>query len=130
MNQLSSTLYGDIKWYLAYEVLYFELAEPSVQQEYEVWENHVLIKADNPDEAYEKAMQHGFDTEHEILINGQKGYLKFKGLKKLVKIYEDLEDGSEIEWFEYSLDKGKLDALVPMKEELHAFQPLPLEEGS
>ncbi len=124
----NSSMYDDIKWYLSYEILYFELDDPSTQQDYVVWENLILIKADNPEEAYEKAMKHGFLSEGEVKINDQKGRCRFKGLKKLIKIYEELEDGAEIEWRKYELSKAELEAVIEPKQELHAFKPLPPAE--
>lgn len=125
----NSAMYDDVKWYLSYEVLYFELADPSAQQDYLVWENLILIHANDPEEAYEKAVRHGLASEEEVRINGQEGYCRFKGLKKLIKIYEEIEDGAEIEWREYELSKVAIEALIPPKQELHAFQPLPPAEN-
>ena len=44
-----------IDWYLSYEMVVFELDPPNEQDEFEVWENHILICADSPEEAYENA---------------------------------------------------------------------------
>jgi hypothetical protein len=117
-----------IGWYICHEILYFELADPSEQQEFLVWENLILIRAQNPEEAYQKAMQHGSYSEEEVTINGKKGYCKFKGLRTLMPIYEEIEDGAEVEWMEYNVSKEKLETLVEPKGKLQAFLPLPFEE--
>lgn len=124
----NSSMCDDLKWYLSYEILYFELDNALALQNHVVWENLVLINAGNAEEAYDKAIQHGLDSEGEVKISGQNGKCKFKGLKKLIKIYEQIEDGAEIEWREYELSKEEVSALIPPKEKLHAFQPLPPAE--
>ena len=108
-------------WYLAYEILYFEYANLSLQKDYLVWENLRLINAKTPEIAYQKAIQYGKDSEEELEINESKGYCKFLVLKKLVPIYENLDDGSEIEWKEYEVSKSKLAGLVVSKKNLQAF---------
>jgi len=122
------TLNSDTKWYLAYEILYFETDDSPEGQPYLVWENLILIEASNPEEAYKKAMKHGYDNEHEVRIDGRKGHCRFKGLKDLVKIYDELEDGSEIEWREYEVDRAGLDALIKHKHDFHAFKLIPADE--
>lgn len=112
-----------ILWYLAYEILYFEYADVTLQDDYLVWENLRLINAETPEIAYEKAIRYGKDSEEELEINESKGYCKFLGLKKLIPIYEDFEDGAEIEWKEYEVSKSKLAGLIVPKEELQAFTP-------
>ena len=114
-----------VSWYLSREIIYFEFADQTDQDEYQVWENLILINAQSPEEAYQKALKHGFDSEEEVTIDGRKGRSKFKGLKALVAVYEDIEDGAEIEWLEYVVEKDKLESLVKPKENLPAFQPPP-----
>lgn len=110
-------------WYLSREIIYFEFADQADQDEYQVWENLILINAQSPEAAYQKALKHGFDGEGEVTIDGRKGRSKFKGLKTLVAVYENIEDGAEIEWQEYMIEKDELESLVKPKENLAAFQP-------
>src|SRR5215475_3174036 len=112
-----------VSWYLSREIIYFEFADQADQKEYQVWENLILIKAQNPEEAYQKALKHGFDNEESVTIDGRQGWCKFKGLRSLVAVYEDIEDGAEIEWREYIVEKDMLESLVKAKENLPAFQP-------
>src|SRR5258706_13878706 len=124
----SASACDEVKWYLSYEILYYELTPPSAQERYTVWENLVLIKADSPEEAYEKAMKHGSLSEGQVKRGDQTAACRFKGLKNLIKIYEEIEDGAQLEWKEYEMSKEKLEWIIPKKEELHAFQPLPPAE--
>jgi hypothetical protein len=112
-----------VSWYLSREIIYFEFADQADQDEYQVWENLILINAQNPEEAYQKALKHGFDSEGDVTIDGRKGRSKFKGLKTLVAVYENIEDGAEIEWQEYMVERDELESLVKPKENLPAFQP-------
>jgi hypothetical protein len=117
-----------VSWYLSREIIYFEFADQTDQDEYQVWENLILINAQSPEEAYQKALKHGFASEEEVTIDGRKGWSKFRGLKTLVPVYEDIEDGAEIEWLEYVVEKDKLESLVKPKENLPAFQPPPFTQ--
>jgi len=117
-----------VSWYLSREIIYFEFADQTNQDEYQVWENLILINAQDPEEAYQKALKHGFDSEGEVTIDGRKGRSRFKGLKTLIPVYEDIEDGAEIEWLEYVIGKDELESLVKPKEDLPAFQPTPFPD--
>jgi Domain of unknown function (DUF4288) len=112
-----------VSWYLSREIVYFEFTDQADQDEYQVWENLILINAQNPEEAYQKALKHGFGNEEDVTIDGRKGRCKFKGLKTLVAVYENIEDGAEIEWQEYMVEKDELESLVKPKEKLPAFRP-------
>jgi hypothetical protein len=114
-------LYKNKKWYLAHEILYIEVNEALNQESFWVWENLVLIQADNPEEALDKAMINGQNSEGPVEIHGIKGYLTFKGLKNLILIYDELEDGAELEWMEYEVNKEKLEQMVRTKQDMHAF---------
>ena len=116
-----------VNWYLSYELVAFELDPPGEQEELEVWENHVLISAATVEEAYEKAIRHGQGEEEPVKIDEKPGRARFLGLKNLVKIYDELEDGAEIEWRKYCVSKEALDSLTQPKEKFHAFNPSPYE---
>ena len=114
-------LYKNKKWYLAHEILYIEVNEALNQESFWVWENLILIQADNPEEALDKAMINGQNSEGPVEIHGIKGYLTFKGLKNLILIYDELEDGAELEWMEYEVNKEKLEQMVRTKQDMQAF---------
>lgn len=115
------------RWYLSHEILYLEPDDVSNERERLVWENLILINANSPDEAYQKALQHGLDSQCEVKVDGQPRRFKFKGLKNLVLIYDDLEDGAEIEWLETTLDKEELEKLIRAKQDMHAFRPVEID---
>ncbi len=93
-----------------------------------VWENLVLINARTAEQAYRKALKHGRLSEEKVRINGDEGYCKFKGLRDLVLIYNDLEDGAELEWHDMRLNSAELNRIAKPKARLHAFDPGPKME--
>lgn len=112
----------EINWYLAYEVLYFEeenyLAE---DDDIVVWENLILVKAEDAQEAFEKAISGGKLNEGDVTIDGKQGRCKFAGLSRLIPIYEEIVDGAELEWKESQLTMKELADMIPPKNELLAF---------
>lgn len=92
------------------------------------WENQILIKADSPDEAYAKAVEHGRADEEsgevwETDNEERKGKWQFEGLTSLLPIYEELEDGAEIIWKEYERRSvKKIKSWVKPKDELEVFK--------
>ncbi|MGB5620556.1 MAG: DUF4288 domain-containing protein [Desulfobacterales bacterium] len=61
------------------------------------WENPILLKANDRNEDYKKAIEKGKLSEgSESEINGRKGTWIFEGLTSLIPIYEELDDGAEI----------------------------------
>ena len=117
----ASEVYKSAKWYIAHEILYFESKSDKARAKRTVWENLILIRADSPEEAYEKALQKGQSNEHAVKIGSTDGYCKFKGLRDLVLIYDQLEDGAELEWRELEMTPAVLDRFVRPKGKLHAF---------
>lgn len=92
-------------WYIV-EII--EKLEPVLRNESNdlrrvtTWGNHHLIKADSPEQAYEKAVKLGKDGEYKFM-NADKVEMEyiFVGIADLLPIYEDLEDGAEIMWTDY-----------------------------
>lgn len=74
-----------------------------------------------PEDAYRKAIKHGSLNEENVRINGKEGYCRFNGLRDLVLIYDDLEDGSELEWHDLRLSPSELRRLVKRKKQMQAF---------
>jgi hypothetical protein len=123
-----SELYQTRQWYISHEILCAEPYDQETDEPLTVWENLILIRANSPEEAYEKANQHGRDSEEEIRIDEKKGRHRFVGLKDLVLIYDDLEDGAELEWHEMELTRAQAKELTKQKEQLHAFNPTNFED--
>lgn len=121
-------LYAASKWYLSKEIHVIELQGVVSQDTYPVWENHVLIHADGPEEAYRKALQHGQDHDGDVTLDGQPARFRFKGLRDLVFIYDELEDGAEIEWLEYETRGEDVESLIRTPELMHAFKPADIDE--
>jgi hypothetical protein len=104
-------------------LLYFDRADrnPEEDDELTVWENLILLRAENPDEAYRKAVELGRAHEEPVRVDDNPGYCKFLGLADLVLIYDKLEDGAELEWHERTSRASELRQLARAKERLHAF---------
>lgn len=66
-----------------------------------VWENRILVRASNPDEALRRTKEHLAGLEREY-TNTDGVLLRdtVVGLTSLLPIYESLEDGNEIEWID------------------------------
>ena len=120
----SKVIYKTQKWYIAHELLYFDTKKAGDRPKKEklvVWGNLVLIKGRSPEEAYRKALKHGRLSEEKVKIAGKDGYCKFKGLKDLVLVYDDLEDGAELEWHDLRLDVSELGRMTKRKRKMQAF---------
>jgi hypothetical protein len=114
------------KWYISHEILYFEKSEQgSTPEKVALWENLILIQANDPEEAYRKAVDHGRLSEEPIKIDGEDGHCRFLGLKDLVLVYDQLEDGAELEWQEREVNSHELGGAIRPKEKLHAFNLRP-----
>ncbi|OZG72613.1 hypothetical protein BTA51_13875 [Hahella sp. CCB-MM4] len=87
------------------------------------WENTILIKASNPDEAYEKAIEEAnIGREPYENSDGEMIQFVFEGLTSLLPIYEELEHGSEIMWTEHENKAIKtIKSMVKSKSELEVF---------
>src|SRR4051812_14682412 len=69
------------------------------------WENTILIKAADREQAYRKAVAMGRlvdGSEAWDASTGRKGCWRYEGLTSLLPIYDALEDGSEILWIEHA----------------------------
>jgi hypothetical protein len=69
------------------------------------WENTIILQAANREKAYAKACRLGKQSngsEVTELETGRKGTFVFEGLKRLLPIYEELEDGAEVLWREHA----------------------------
>ena len=119
----------DAKWYLADIVL-----EITVEGDPRnvVHTNLVLIRADSPDDAYEKAIELG--TAHEASwenIDGKHVTYRFRGLRDLnVIISSKLEHGVELSYHEnVGMDEAALQKWVTPKDELGVFSPIDPSTG-
>jgi hypothetical protein len=115
-------------WWVASYLVRFEYEDEdkdNLNRRCLAWENTIIIKAKNRDQAYQKAVKVGQlsdDQEGYSAADGRKGRWKYEGLTSLIAIYDELEDGAEIIWREYSnRSVGKVKSWVKSKEELETF---------
>src|SRR5690349_728209 len=112
---------GDAKWYLAeiVEEIKVEGASTNV-----IHNNLVLIHANSPEEAYEKASARGEEANITYEnTEGQTVTVTFRGLSELNMIMDELEDGVEIAYEEMEdLSEEEIQEMLPVKEELGVFQ--------
>jgi hypothetical protein len=88
-----------------------------------VHKNMVLIRADSPEQAYEKAthLGHNAETSYEN-PKGQPVRISFRGIATLESMYEELEDGAELTFEErVGVPLEELDRWIPPKEQLGVF---------
>ncbi|HMV49311.1 MAG TPA: DUF4288 domain-containing protein [Blastocatellia bacterium] len=87
------------------------------------WENTIIIKARNREEAFRKAEKVGkLGNGLEARINGRTGVWRYEGLTSLLAIYEELEDGAEILWNEHkNVTVKKVKSWVKSKDQLEMF---------
>jgi hypothetical protein len=118
----------DARWYIAQVVIELTVAGESRNI---VHINHLLVRADSPQEAYEKALRMG--GEHETTyLNADKKEVRgrFRGLRNLTVVYDALEDGAELLYEErVGLSQQELAALVNPVEALAIFKPIERSQG-
>jgi hypothetical protein len=111
------------KWYLANIV-----EEITIEGEWRnvVHTNLILIRADSPEEAYQKAMELGTEGEQTYdNIDGQRVTHRFRGLRELQVIHDELEHGAELSYREdIAVDESTIQKWVAAKEELGVFRPI------
>jgi hypothetical protein len=108
-------------WYLAELVLQFEI-EGSINSLVHI--NTKLIKADSPDEALERAKKLGTKAERDYENTDPKQVrVRFRGLRDLFLICDELEDGAELLYEEREgMDEPNILALVKDREGLAVFK--------
>lgn len=111
----------DAEWYLAWivEEMRIEGDPRNV-----VHTNMRLIRADSPEEAYDKALALGQEAEREYEnSDGRLVSVIFRGLTDLNVIHEELEDGAELSFEEdVGISEEDLKRKVPAKGGLTVFR--------
>jgi hypothetical protein len=111
----------DAKWYLA-EIVMAVTVEGDPRKV--IHTNFVLVRADSPDEAFERAVALGEDSAL-IYDNPSKKRVEmtFSGLRELHVIHEPLEHGAELLYEqEIAISDQDINARVRKKEELAVFR--------
>ena len=77
--------------------------EDSSHEPWAVWENRILVRASTPDEALQRTNEHLAECGREY-TNSDGVLLRdsVTGLTSLLPIYDNLEDGNEIEWIDHT----------------------------
>lgn len=91
-------------WYVGSYLIRFaecdEALSDDPEERFSAWENTVIVKASDMDEAYRKITALGKE-ETRPYRGGKEGKTVrwiFEGVTELLPIYEKLEDGAEIMW--------------------------------
>jgi Domain of unknown function (DUF4288) len=110
------------EWYIGELVEEFRAAD---QAENLVHVNTVLIKADSPEVAYEKALALG-EVANRVFTNtdGVDVTVRFRGLRGLYPVYDRLEDGAELLYEEHEgMSDEAIATMVKPREALAVFSP-------
>lgn len=115
-----------VGWYVgSYLIRFIKLEDEKKddpEEKFTAWENTVIVKARDLDEAYEKIVEVA-ELETKPYKGDPEGVpvqWVFEGVTELLPIYEELEDGSEIMWREYT--PAKLKILKKYIRQKHEFQ--------
>jgi hypothetical protein len=116
------------KWYLA-EIVQQITVEGDPRNV--VHTNLVPVRADSPEEAYQKALELGTggDQSYEN-PDGKRVTFRFRGLHDLNVIHDELEHGAELIYSEdLDLDEAAIRDWVAPREELGVFIPITPSTG-
>jgi hypothetical protein len=116
------------RWYLA-DVILEHIIEGDPRNVVHV--NTHLVEAGSPEQAHEKALALGRDSEHDYAnTDGKRVRVMFRGLRELNVIHDALEDGAELA---YSATAGvpeeQLRGWITPKERLGVFAPIEAKSG-
>src|SRR5262245_30480845 len=95
-------------WWIVSYIMRFEYYDEyrkNHQRRCLAWENTIILKAKDRNEAYRKAVRFGKLSDGEEgwqADSGRKGAWRFEGLTSLLPIYEELEDCAEVMWRKYT----------------------------
>jgi len=113
-----------VGWCVAsYLIRFTEINDPNNENQEErfiSWENTIIVRATDLDNAYDKAVKIAHETTEPYLGGPDAVPVQwvFEGITELLPIYEELEDGAEIMWAEYRPRKLKnLQKLVRSRNE-------------
>lgn len=93
----------------------------------QAWTNTIILKADNREHAFDKAIEYGklgiSEKSDYSDDKGRKGRWKFEGLCSLLPVYDEIDpDGTEIVYDENTnVTVGRVQSWIRTKEQLEAF---------
>ena len=113
---------NDAKWWIA-EIVEEITVEGDARNVVHV--NYNLIRADSPPEAYAKSLELGKGSETEYdNSEGKRVQIRFRGLRNLTVMYDELEHGAELMYEErVGVSPDELQKCGRAKEELDVFIP-------
>lgn len=119
----------DSKWYVAYIVEQIRVQGDSRNV---VHTNQTLIRAGSPGEAYHKAIALGKQGNTRYKNpDGKVVTIRFRGLRQLSVIYDELEHGAEIDFSrEVAVSEKKIRNWIRSKKKLDVFAPIRPHKGS
>ena len=118
---MSEHIPEDATWYLAWLVQDITVEDDPRNV---VHTSTRLIRADSPEEAYDKAMLLGSEEEATYEnTQGKRVTITFRGLTDLNVIYEELEDGAELAFDEeVGVPEEEIGLMITEKENLTVFR--------
>jgi hypothetical protein len=111
---------ANARWWLADLVVEFNIGgEDSNLVHY----NLTLVRAESAEEAYAKALKFGEQHEDTYTNTDEKPVrVRFRGLRDLTVIYEEIEDGAELLYEEETdVSEDRILAVIKPKDKLSAF---------
>ena len=115
-----------VDWYVGtYLSRFIEIEEElnnDPEKRFSTWENTVIVKAANLDEAYDKVEKIGIEHAEPYKggLEGIPVQWEYLGVIELLPIYEALEDGAEIMWASnYPRKLKNLKTMVKQKNEFY-----------
>ncbi len=103
-------------WFAAHAITYFKL-KSGVQDVFTVWENVILIEADDFESARIKAdecaKRDEGDDDGSLTVDGQSATCVFSGIRKVLSVSHCLDDGKlnngdEITYSEFQVDSEQV----------------------
>jgi hypothetical protein len=117
---MTAWLPDNVQWFIAILVEELRVLETGGNV---IWKNFHLIRAHDPETAYQKALEIGTRLRDEYK-NSDNQTVKtfFRGIAQLLPVYEELEDGAEILFeSEENVPEDRIISMAKPKEELAAF---------
>jgi hypothetical protein len=112
----------DAKWYLTELLQEFHVEGEDTEL---LWVNWILVRANEAEEAYTKALEFGAELNSEYRnSDGDLVTVTFRGLRNVNEIYEELADGSEIAFEKFKgISRIEIERIAKPKERLAVFRP-------
>lgn len=128
-----------VGWYVAtYQLRFVELADKrkhDLKRRFTTWENTVLVRAKNLNDAYRKVVKIGNGHTRPYkggpdARNAVDVQWLFEGIIELLPVYEQIEDGAEIMWGERSRTLHKIRESAKKASEFRQQKPRPTNRSN